>query len=224
VVVQILGVAIICSLFSVVFWKLLAIPGRLIASITPWIDCSRQEVGSVPMFLCSFVYAFTRILGPLVITVILVMMRNRIRRGAIALLDKVPKLYRFLGPPLAATAVFGITWAWAHEATASFSGILPQIIFPMVAGLFCYLGIRYTPLIQGKFDGLLRIRNRLPWGIRFLIALAVPLVVAISMTGQLTDVNKAQTEQTITLIGLVTGYVAMVPRSSASRKQVEVRS
>lgn len=209
---QLMSVIVSCSLFSYLFWPVLSIPGRMLGYVVPWIDCSGNTVGSLTMFLCSFTYAFTRIIGPLALTAILLFARHRIKDCSGNFLRKIPSRYRFAVPPLAATAVFEITWSFAHIETSNFSGILPQTVFPMVAGLFCFLGLSYTAPLQEKFDGFLSARDKLPKYILFTTALAIPVLFAISITSTLTDQDKANKEQSVTLLGLACGYFAMVPR------------
>ncbi|MEK7215695.1 MAG: hypothetical protein AAB289_08890, partial [Chloroflexota bacterium] len=114
---------------------------------------------------------------------------------------------------ITATLFFTISWSGAHTATALQSGILPQTMFPAVVGLFTFAVVRYGPPLQRSLVSFFDVRDRYPMKLRFGVAILVPFLASLLITFESRVSQTALKEQVVVVISLVTGYLAMAPRS-----------
>ena len=214
-------VVVISALTSLIGWIPLAWPSTLVDGVLPKVHCTGFQPGSPPMYGCSAIVGFLAIAGSLVIVIALFVLRRPIAAAVRALTARVPQEARFLIAPVAGTLAFTVAWAGAHHATAGLSGIVPQTVFPAVVGLFLYASARWGNGIRRALGPLLDLRDRYAIGWRIVVAALVPLALALIITAEARVSQTALKEQVVAIVALVTGYIALLPRTGPPLAGVE---
>ena len=202
---------------SLVGWFPLSLPIRLFSGLVAGGDCVGLEVGTPQMYVCSAFIAGRVILVPLLFIVVVFALRVPITRLVKRLTPLLPEGLRFLVPPVLATGLFVISWGAIHQDTWLQVGVVPQILFPVVVGVFTYGVMRYSPLVQRFSGDLFTLRDRVPWLIRLAAVIAVPMMLALIITFQARVTQEALKEQFIVMVALGVGYLALAPL--AARKE-----
>jgi hypothetical protein len=203
----------VCGVGAFALWDLLGIPPRLIGSVIPDVTCTRLQPGTPGMYACSMGVASLVVAGPLLTLVLVYVFRRQLMRLAAWAAPRLPTETRFLLAPLIATAVFGMAWAGMHPQTGDQVGLLPQRLFPCVAGLFSYLVVRFAGPIQQRLARFFDMRERYPVWQRFVAAIVTPMLLALLLTAQERVSQTALKEQVVVLVAMVTGYLALAPRT-----------
>jgi len=205
---------IFCALLSLIGWFPLGLPTRLIRAIIPVdITCTNMQPGSFQMYICSAGVGLLTIAVPILLMLIIFLLRKPLTKWVQQLIPKLPEESRFLVMPAFATIIFIIAWSGAHKDTGSQWGILPQMVFPAVIGLFTYSVTRYGPRLQLGLKPFFDTRDKFPKFLRFLIVMAVPIVISLVITAQERVSQEALKEQFVVLVTLITGFLVMAPRS-----------
>jgi hypothetical protein len=205
---------IFCGLLSIVGWFPLGLPTRLIRAIVPVnITCTNMDPGSFQMYLCSAGVGLVTMAVPLLSMLVIFLIRKPLTKWIQKLIPKLPEESRFLVMPAFATAIFVIAWSGAHKATGTQWGILPQMVFPAVIGLFTYSVTKYGPKLQLSLKPFFDTRDKFPKFLRFLIVIAIPVLISIAITAQERVSQEALKEQFVVLVALITGFMVMAPRS-----------
>lgn len=208
-------VFIVCAAISLIGWYPLSLPVRLIRTLLPDVSCTGTTPGTFGMYLCSAGVGLMVIAAPVLLMVVIFLLRKPLTERVERLTQKLPKETRFLVAPALATIIFVIAWSGVHKDTASQWGMLPQIIFPAVIGLFTFAVARFGPSVQGTLGSFFDSRDRLPRWIRLLAVIAVPMLLALLITYQERVTQEALKEQFIVLVALVMVYLMMSPRVGA---------
>jgi hypothetical protein len=214
-------VLVASALASLIGWIPLAWPSQFIDGVLPTVRCTTFQPGSPPMYGCSAAVGFLAIAGSLVIVVLLFILRRPIAAAVRALTSRVPQEARFLVAPIAGTLAFTVAWAGAHHATASLSGIVPQTVFPAVVGLFLYATARWGNGIRRALGPLLDLRDRYAIGWRIVVAALIPLALSLIITAEARVSQTALKEQIVAIVALITGYVALLPRTGPPLAGIE---
>jgi len=194
-------------------WIPLGLPAKLIGMFVPTGTCTDYQVNTVPMFWCSVAVALQYLAGPIALMIILFLIRKQIANLVKAMIPKVPVDYLFLLAPCAATVIFTMTWAPAHDGLESASGFVPQMIFPALIGVYTYGISRFGGVIQSNLKGLFDFRDSVPKFVRIAAMFAVPLLFGkLATMGQTYVTQVALKEQTAVLLCMVLGYFALAPR------------
>ena len=197
---------------SYVGWMPLSIPAQLIGSVVPVGRCTQYEVNSTPMFWCSAGVALQYLAGPLLLMVLMFVMRRQIANLVKQLIPRVPADYLFLVAPLAATLVFTMTWAPAHSGLENAMGLVPQMMFPALVGVYTYGISRFGPHIQRNFRGMFEFRESIPKIGRIAALIAIPFLIGkVTMMNQVYVGQPALKEQFIVLLCMCLGYLALAP-------------
>lgn len=212
-----LAVAVAAALVSIVGWLPLAYPIRAITGVVPVGDCFGVPAGPLE-YACSAKVALLTLAAPAALLILLVVFRSRIADVIKRNVERVPVAARFLVGPLVATALFVITWANAHLDVFQW-GLVPQIVFPAVVGLFGWVTVRWNVAIQDRLARFFERRDALTRRRRFAIAAAVPAVLGIALG--LDPAGFPWKEQAIVLIGLGSAYLALVPRRGDLLEAIE---
>jgi hypothetical protein len=212
-----LDVALGCAIVAIVGWFPLGVLPNTVTALLGRPTCTAPagSGGSPLLYLCSARVALNALVGPLVILLIATLYREHLARAIRRGVTRAPATSRFLIAPVVATALFTASWAGAHWDSPFIWGLVPEIVFPAVAGVFAYLVGRYDPYLQQRLATLLERRDRYPRRIRFVVAIAVPLVVSLILTFGEPVAQATLKEQLIVVLGLVCGYLALVPRHGA---------
>ena len=214
-------VFVVCAVVSLIAWLPLSLPGRFIAGLIPQARCVGLTPGSPPMYVCSAWVGALAVVGPLILVAVLFVLRRPLARAVARVRERIPEEGRFLAAPITATLVFVIAWAGMHYQTADQSGLVPQTVFPAVVGLFTFAVQRWGPALQRALVPIFDLRDRYPIGIRLLAAIGIPLVVSLVITFEQRVTATAMKEQVVALLALVTGYIALAPRSGAMLAGIE---
>lgn len=165
------------------------------------------------MYVCNSPFPWLIMLSPVVFTAVLFLFRRRL--GAWlrkAVIPRVPDNLRFLAAPMIATAIFAISWSYLHLASWYRVGIVPEVVFPVVIGLFTLATTTYGSHLRAKLRSFIQVRDRLWRPLRLLGALALPTLLAIAVVRSTSNVDLSS--QLIVTISLVLVYVLMIPGAS----------
>jgi hypothetical protein len=141
------------------------------------------------------------------------LIRKPLTKWVQKLIPKLPEESRFLVMPAFATVFFVIAWSGAHRLTGFQWGILPQMVFPAVIGIFTYSVARYGPRLQSSLKSFFDTRDKFPKFVRFLLVIAVPILLSLAITAQERVSQEALKEQFVVVVALITGFMVMAPRS-----------
>jgi hypothetical protein len=212
-----IAVAVAAALVSIIGWLPLGFPVRALTGIVPVGDCFGVPQGPLA-YACSAKVALLTLAAPVALLAAVYLLRRRIadviRRG----IERMPHAARFLVGPSVASGLFVLTWANAHMDALQW-GLVPQILFPMVVGLFGWVTIRWNVAIQERLSAFFARRDALTRRRRFAIAAAVPVV--LSLVIGLDPAGFPWKEQLIVLVGLASAYLALVPRHGDLLEAVE---
>ena len=215
-------VGVACVLVSVVGWIPLSFPSRIVngqlGHLALWNVCTDLPAGSVEMFGCSMIVGLITVaLGPLLTAYILYLFRAQLSRAIRAVLAHIEGL-QGLTPAIVATAVFLVAWAGTHFETSGSVGLLPNLVFPAVIGLFAHGTTTNAATIQKRFVDFFERRDRLPTKVRLGMTILLTTGFAILLSNVFEDgsnrvVQPTTQQQVVVLFGLVVGYALMVPKS-----------
>jgi hypothetical protein len=208
-----LVIFVFCAIISLVGWFPLGLPTRLIRAVMPEITCTNIDPGSFQMYLCSAGVGLMTMAVPLLSMLVIFLIRKPLTKWVQKLIPKLPEESRFVIMPAFATIFFVISWSGAHRFTGLQWGILPQIVFPSVIGLFTYSVTSYGPKLQAKLKPFFDTRDKFPKFLRFLLVIAVPILISLAITAQERVSQEALKEQFVVLVALITGFLVMAPRS-----------
>src|ERR1035438_5422343 len=150
--------------------------------------CTVVGARTLALYLCSAKVALLSLTGPVALIVLLsaffFLFWKWIARTLAACARKIPAALRDLVAPVMSTLFFTITWAGTHYDMAFRFGILPQVLFPVVAGLFCWAVMRYDPVLRralhlGPFFAW---RDKLPLMLRALVGLLFSVLLSLLIT------------------------------------------
>lgn len=210
-----LAVAVAAAVVAVVGWIPLGWPVQTASAMVPMPAC----FGTGPVtWACSAVAATATLAAPVALLVVLFLGRKRIAEVIRANVERLPVVARFLVGPSVATALFVLTWASAHHDVMQW-GLVPQILFPALVGLFGWVTVRWNLAIQQRLAAFFARRDALSRQRRFAIAAAVPAVLGIVLG--LDPEGFPWKEQLVVLAGLAAVYLALVPRSGDLIEAIE---
>lgn len=205
------AVVIAGAVLSWLTWGPFSEPSRAIGGLVDPGNCVSLEPGTLPMYGCSIRVGLLTLIGPLLIVGVLVLMRPLLRWVVAAVTRLLPAGARFLVPSLVATALFTLAWAGVHWATGDLVGLLPQRLFPAAIGLFTFIVIRYDGPLRQSLEPFFQRRAAVPTPVRGVLAILVPLLVALLITNEERVSDTATKEQLVVLVGLCVGYLAFAP-------------
>jgi hypothetical protein len=207
-------VFVFCAILSLILWYPLSIPTRIIRAIIPVnLNCTGSTPGSFQMYLCSAGVGLFTIAIPLLSMLVVFIFRKQLTRLAKKLTPKLPESSRFLIMPAFATIIFVISWSGAHKDTGFSWGIMPQMAFPAIIGLFTFVIAKWGKQMQLSLKSFFDSRDKIPRLLRFVIAAAIPLAISLIITFQDRVSFEALKEQFVTMVSLVVGFLVMAPRS-----------
>ena len=169
------------------------------------------------MYICSVKVAALTMVGPLAIILLLFLLRGRVAKGVGWLKVRIPKETGFLIAPVVASLSFALCWAPIHHQVEDDSGFVSQRTFPAIVGLFAFVLARFGPFLQPALAarGFYEWRDKIPKMFRWVIAILIPLTVSLVITFQERVTSTSLKEQTVVLLALCTGYLAITPRQGS---------
>lgn len=215
-----LAVTFGCAAVAIAGWVPLSLPTRLLALLVPrQATCSDLELGSPAMYVCNSPFPWLILLAPIVFTAVLFLFRRQMGswlRGTIV--PMVPEASRFLAAPMIATGIFAISWSYLHASTWSRVGLLPEIVFPVLIGLFTYGSVTYRAELQRRLDSFINLRDRIPRMLRIGLAIALPTLLAIFIVRLTPNVDLSS--QSIVAISLVLVLAMTLPAANPRESQL----
>jgi hypothetical protein len=170
------------------------------------------------MYLCAARVGLLNLIGPIVISVVLVSLRRPISDLNRRFRPRVPSKWAFLISPLLATAFFTMAYSGIHWETAARGGILPKQAFPALIGVIAYavpFGVR---ALNKARPAIFDRRDKVPTVLRVVLALLIPLVLSFFWTNTALDVREPVVkEQVVILLATALGIFAFIPRSGSLR-------
>jgi len=207
-------VFVVTALAAWIGWWPLSIPASLVGNLVSPGNCGYYEPGSLMMYACSAFVASKVLIGPLLITLLLVLLRKPIVRGIGKLIakSKLPLDARFLVAPVIATVFFTCSWSAIHYSSDDDSGLLSQRIFPAAVGLFTFIVLRWEVSIQKTLNEFFDLREKIPSFLRILSAFLIPLLISLVITFQERVSATAFKAQIVVLLSICSGYLLLAPR------------
>lgn len=220
-------VLVVCAFASLAGWIPLSWPAQAINGVLPdyYGLCGGQlrlTVNSPQMYVCSAAVGVLAAAGSLAIVIALFVLRRPIAAAVRSLAAQLPEEARFLVGPVAGTLAFTVAWAGTHysEEAVGQTGLVPQVTFPAVVGLFLYAIARWGGAVQRALGPLLGLRDRYPIGYRILAAIAIPLAFSLFL-GNASNPEAPRKGQTVAIVALLSGYVALMPRTGPTLGGIE---
>ncbi|MGB2853364.1 MAG: RHS repeat-associated core domain-containing protein [Dehalococcoidia bacterium] len=210
-----LSVFVGCAVISCIAWYPLGGPVYAIALAFRGFGCANVAPGSLQMFFCSAGVALLQLLPAAIALVLVFVFRKPLMRWVQqGITTKLSPGMQFLVAPAVATCLFVIVWAGVHYTLPIQTGLLPQIIFPAVIGLFTFIIVRYGDGLRRALDPFFESRDRFPRWLRFVAVLAVPLLISVLITQPWREIVAAgpQLEHFIVLVALVVAFLLLAPR------------
>ncbi|MCX6619558.1 MAG: hypothetical protein NTY38_00465, partial [Acidobacteria bacterium] len=207
-----------------ILWTPLSLPARLLGKVVTPGNCSGVVLASFEMYVCSAKVALTVLVGPLAVMALLVLFRKSLAAAITKLTPRIPPDFHFLMAPMVATLCFTMSWAAVHAQTAAGVGILPQQGFPCAIGLFTFAVGRFGADIQDRFRSFFDFIQSIPKFLRIAAAMVIPLGIGFLITLQERVSQTAFKEQSVVLLSMICGYVAMSSRQTARPAQPGVRA
>jgi len=203
---------------STVGWRALGAPAGLISGLFPDAYCgsSGYALGSISMYLCAARVGLLNLMGPILVTIALAMLRRPIGRSVQRWKPKLPTKWRFLTTPLLATGFFTMAYSGIHWETPGRAGLLPKPVFPALIGLIAFAAPYATRAINRRRPELFDRRDRVPAPVRAILVLITPLALSFLWTNTPYDVpNPVHKEQIVILLASSLGFLAFIPRSGS---------
>lgn len=213
--------AVVCAVAALLLWYPLGLPSELVRSLIaqPTAICRYDNVfaasfdaGTPRMYLCSFGVAVLTMAGPVALIVLVYVLRASVRAAIAGAAARAPVNVAWLLAPLAATLAFELAWSGSHYTTAWTIGLLPQVAFPAVVGLFTYTVSRWGSVAQSRLAPLFDVRDGYPPSLRVVAAFVATLLVSFVLTLETRVSLTAVKEQLVVLFGLAAGFVMLAPR------------
>jgi len=204
-----------CGAFSFVGWPLLALPARLPSSLLEGVvpyGCP-YETRTVGMYLCSAKIALVSLIGPILITILVIVFRKRLGDLVRRVSPRLPANGQFLIPPLVATLAFTLAWAGSHYDIGGERGIVTQRVFPGFIGLFTFAVAQWGASLQRHLGAFFDFRDRFPVWQRVALLMLVPVVISLAITFEDRVTRPVLKEQVVVLLSVVAGYLALAPRA-----------
>jgi hypothetical protein len=207
--------ALLCAVVAVCGWIPFGWLGISIRSLIAPSNCAAFQAGTSALFVCSAKVAMLTLIGPIGFAVLLsalfFLFRNWTVQGLAACARKIPNRFRYIVAPLIATFFFTIIWAGSHYGMAFRFGLMPQILFPAVTGLFSWAVMRYDPKFRQTrvFSSFLAWRDKVPLLLRIAVMLLASVLFSLSITLQNRVSYAALKEQIVVVITLVIGYILL---------------
>lgn len=210
----------LCAAISVIGWLPLSVPPRILHSILPQGSASSLGVGmacrSSPTsasYICSLQAGVAWILPAVLCTLVLFLLRKQLAQSLRVLLGpRLPQNVRFLLGPAIATLGFTMTWGYVHAANPYQYGLVPEVLFPAIIGLFTFATAQYGASIAQSAPRLFDARDRLPFWIRLGAVIVIPTIVSIVLMSQRPVTLIDLKQQLIVLVSLAIGFIALMPR------------
>jgi len=210
-------VFVVAFVVTRLFWTPLSWPASavnsLVSTATPSSCSFLGPSNIVSDNACGSVLAVLTIVGAVVASVGLVLIRIPLRRTLGALFGGAPREIGFLGAPLLATVLFTVGWAGVQYHFPERPGIVADGTFPAVVGLLTYALATYGGLAQQHASEVFAWREGLAVRQRIGVVLLTPVVFSLVATPLL---HTPVRDQSTVIVAMVVGYLLLTPASPAT--------
>lgn len=207
-------VTIVAYLVTRLFWTPLSWPASLVnqfvATMTPSSCSFMGPENIVSDNACGTILAALTLIGAIVASLGVLLVRVPIRRVLTAIFRDVPGDLRFLGVPLLATVLFTVGWAGVQYHFPERPGIVADGSFPAVVGLLTYAFARYGPLAQEYGAAAFAWRDGVGMRRRLGVVFLTPVVFSLVATPLL---HTPVRDQATVMVAMTVGYLLMAPRT-----------
>ncbi len=213
-------VSVLCAVLSWIAWRPLSMPPRLLHSVLSQGSHGALHVGpgfglspTSASYLYSLEAGVLAILPAVLCSVVLFLLRKQLAQWLRTLLGpRLPQNARFLLAPAIATLGFTMSWGYVHAATPYRFGLVPEVLFPALIGLFTFATAQYGASIVQSTPRLFDARDRLPFWLRLAAGIVIPILLSLALTSH-RPVRFIDLKQQLTvLISLAIGFIALMPR------------
>jgi hypothetical protein len=211
------AVFVVAAIVCWIAWKPLSWPGRVVTMFVYPGNCVGLNPGSAAMYVCSAAVALRTLIGPLVAMALFFVLRRRVIKAVRRLTLSLPEETHFLVMPVFTSLYFALYWAPIHYHIGNASGLVSQKTFPAVMGLCAFALSRYGQMFRDKLavKTFYDWRDKKPRFLRIGIAILFPVALSLAITFQKQVTHSVLKEQSITLITLCFGYLALAPREGS---------
>ncbi len=205
-----------CAVFSCIAWYPLGGPVYAMALAFRGFGCGNVAPGSTTMFFCSAGVALLQLLPAAIALVLIFVFRKPLMRWVQGITPRLSPGIQFLVAPAVGTGLFTIVWAGVHYTLPIQVGLLPQIIFPAVVGLYTFIIVRYGDGLRRSLDPFFESRDRFPRWLCFVGAIAIPMLLSVLITQPWRQIVTAgpQLEHFIVLVALIVVFLLLTPRAN----------
>jgi hypothetical protein len=201
----------VCVVVALLTWlPVSAFPRIPVASLDRLFGCEFLIPGTPLMSGCVVALALALMLVPLAITVLAFVVLRRLRftlRHHAS--TRVPDPLRFVALPAVVTFVFALSWTYVHQATATSWGLLPNMLFPALVGLFSFGAVEYGAAAEERLRGFRQFRDRVPFRVRVVATVLIPSLIAFWLIAD-GDALGALKQQLIALAEMVIGLLLLM--------------
>lgn len=200
-----------CALVAILGWAPFGLFGSKIRSLLSPGTCVAFQTGTPAMYLCSAKIAGLTLLGPISLSAFWIAVFLALRKLIAEWIKKMPSAVRYVAAPVVATLFFTITWAGVHYGMAFRVGIVPQILFPVIIGLFSWVVARYDLLLHRRILSrpLFDFRDKLPRAMRIVIVILTPVALSFATGLQKHVGAPALKEQLVVVVTLAAAYLLL---------------
>lgn len=155
---------------------------------------------------------------PIALSVVLIVLRRPLGSLTRSISARSPRAARAYVAPLLTMTVFEIAWAASYGTHPNESGLLPQILFPSVVGVYAFAVARWGDSVLRNFARVFARRDALPVKARWAVVIVAPIAVAALTPVLNDDASPALAQQLAVLVGLILGSLMLLPRAVAGER------
>lgn len=210
-------VAAVCLVLTLLLWGPLSLPATWInAALVKWITPRSCEAWGLLAEVCAYATAVMTWLGSALVLALVYLFRKPLNGLLQAGFNRLPGDVGFLAAPVVSTVLFTMVWAGNSFHWWTRPGLVRDGLFPVLIGLLTHLIIWHGPGLQRRLAGLLERRDRMSFKARLGLLFVVMYGIALVTTNLL---SPPVSDQSVTLLGVVIGYLLLAPRRSDAAKE-----
>ncbi len=160
------------------------------------------------------IISFLDVSDLVVISIVMYLMRKKLRNGLLKLTDKLPGHFKAYGVPIVTTAAFTFGWAAARSAYPYIFGIIWNILFPALVGILTWITIQKQDFLIDKSKKILELRNKIPAKFRIVALFGLTLTLTYLFMAIMPNEGTQFKEQLIVLISVFLGWLLSVEYST----------
>ena len=161
-----------------------------------------------------FIISFLDVSDLVVISIVMYLMRKKLRTGLLKITEKLPEHFKAYGIPIVTTAAFTFGWAAARSAYPYIFGIIWNILFPALVGILTWITIQKQDFLIDKSKKILELRNKIPAKFRIVGLFGLTLTLTYLFMAIMPNEGTQFKEQLIVLISVFLGWLLSVEYST----------